>query len=796
MGQITLTGLSTGVDTSAIIKQLMVIESRRLATYKVSKSNFEKQTTALKDLRSKIAAVKSAASELANVRKMQLFSASSSNKDIVSVNASSEANPGSHTIQINQMAAADAWIQETSVFNYKTDYVGGGSFIYTYNGRQRIITAVAGETTLEDLVNLINNDENNPGVTASLLYQSGKYHLMLTGHEMGHDFQISIDSSTREVWKPDSNQPHSTFTSSQLNASLSTKIINLDQFGGTLGTADKIIISGKNHAGSNLPDTEISVTENTTLGHLIDAINRHFDGTATARLENGQIWLTDNTCGSSGLEISLSYSGDAVLHLPSMTVSAEGGRDSESLALLGSASFIQTQNASDAQIKIDGFPFSTANEVQTLSITGGIPAAGTFRLTLNGQTTDPIAYNASAADVQAALLNLSGVEEGDIVCTGSALPAGPIAIAFGGRLAGMDVSQITVSDDGSLDAGVVSIVETVKGSDGWIHRSSNHITDVLAGINLTLNDVTPADNPVKITVTRNTATLTKKIQSFVAAYNDLMDELESKTEYNAETKTMGILSRDVAAAFLKTQASTPFTAIARGFLESADAFVQADGIGITLDGNGRMELDAEKFEKALAANYQAVLELLGAAKKGASSNAAVQVYNTSEKYTAPGIYHVKIEVDESGSIVSAKIKLSTESEYRDAVSWSGGIITFDSSFDGTGNPLWPEHSLQLSVDAVAGTYGTDANPVVVRIKQGIFGNLNDMLTQLTKTNGQLDVSAEALDQRISRMTAKIEKEEARLKRVEQRLTEKYSRLEKILTAMQQQMNAVSAMYNF
>lgn len=795
MGNITLTGLSTGVDTSAIIKQLMAIESRRLATYKVSKSNYEKQTTALKELRSKITALKSAASELADVKTIQLSAASSSNKDIVSAAASSEANPGSHTIQVNRMAAADAWIQETSAFSYKTDYVGGGSFIYTYNGRQRIITAVAGETTLDDLVNLINNDENNPGVTASLLYQAGKYHLMLTGQETGQDYQISIDSSSREVWKPDTNKPYSTFTSGQLNASLSAKITDLDQFDGILGSADKIIISGKNHAGSVLPDTELAVTENTTLGHLIDAVNKHFNGIATARLENGQLWLTDNTCGPSGLEISLSYSGDAVLHLPAMAVSTEGASASESLALLNSSSFIQTQDASDAQIKIDGFPFSTTNEVQTLAIVGGVPAAGTFRLNLNGQTTAPIAYNASAADVQAALLGLSGIEEGDIVCTGSDLPAGPIAIAFGGRLAGMDISQITVSDDGSLDAGVVSIAETVKGSDGWIHRSSNHITDVLAGINLTLNDITPTDNPVKITVTRNTAALTKKIQGFVAAYNDLMDELESKTEYDAETKTMGILSRDVAAAFLKTQSSSPFTAIAKGFLESADDFVQADAIGISLDGDGRMKFDAEKFEKALAANYQSVLELLGAAKKGASGNLAVQVYNTSEKYTAAGIYHVKIEVDENGSIASAKIKLSTESEYRDAVSSSGGIITFNSSFDGRGNPLWPEHSLQLSVETVPGTYGTDANPIVIRIKQGIFGTLNDMLTQLTKTNGQLDVSAEAIDQRISRMSTKIEKEEARLERVEQRLTEKYSRLEKILTSMQQQMNAVSAMYS-
>ena len=43
-----------------------------------------------------------------------------------------------------------------------------------------------------------------------------------------------------------------------------------------------------------------------------------------------------------------------------------------------------------------------ANEVQTISITGS-PTGGTFTLSFAGQTTAPIAYNASAATVVAAL---------------------------------------------------------------------------------------------------------------------------------------------------------------------------------------------------------------------------------------------------------------------------------------------------------------------------------------------------------------------------------------------------------
>ena len=790
MGELRFSGLSSGIDTTALVKQLMTVESRRLAEYQVSKMNYEKQTTALTDLRAKINALKSAASSLSDIDTMQIYTASSSNKDILTPTVSSTANTGSHSVDIDQLATTETWIQNTSSFSYKTDYVGGGSFIYTYNNQQRIITAVENETTLEDFVKLINNDENNPGVTASLLYQGGKYHLMLSGQETGEDYQISIDASSTEIWQADS-----AFTSSDTNTTWSTKIVDLDQFSGTLGVSDKITVSGKNHAGSSLADTDLTITENTTVGHLIDVINEHYDGTAIARLENGQIVLTDTTSGASAMEISLSFSGEATLDLPAMAVSTEGGATSESLASINSAAFIETQNANNSKIKIDGYPSETTNEIQTLSITGGTPTTGTFKLTLKGETTAAIAYNATAAEIQAALEALSGVEAGDVLASGSDLPSGEIAFEFAGNLAGMDITKMTVSDDSGMDAGVISIAETTKGNDSWIHRNSNTIIDVLEGVSLSLSDVTDEGDPVIVTISRNVSTISKKIQAMVSAYNGLIDDLKTKTEYDAETKKMGLLSRDFTATFLKAQAKSPFSGIASGFIESINKFVQATDIGLSIDGHGNLEFDSEAFDDAISENYKSVLELLGAAKSGSSSNSAVQFYGASDKYTTAGIYNVKIEVNASNEIVSAKIKLSTETEYRDAASWDGNIITFDNSFDDNGTPENPEHSLQLKVDLAEGTYGTDANPVIIQVKQGIFGSLEDTLAELLKTDGQMDISAEAIEEKISRMEDKIEKEEDRLERVEDRLTQKYARLEKILTAMQQQMASASSIFS-
>ena len=58
------------------------------------------------------------------------------------------------------------------------------------------------------------------------------------------------------------------------------------------------------------------------------------------------------------------------------------------------------------------------DETQTLRVTNA--TGGTFTLTFNGQTTAPIAYNATAAQIQAALEALSNIAPGDIIVTGNA----------------------------------------------------------------------------------------------------------------------------------------------------------------------------------------------------------------------------------------------------------------------------------------------------------------------------------------------------------------------------------------
>lgn len=103
------------------------------------------------------------------------------------------------------------------------------------------------------------------------------------------------------------------------------------------------------------------------------------------------------------------------------------------------------------------------NEQQTFTITG-TPTGGTFTLTFGGQTTGNIAYNATAAVVQAALEALSSIKAGNVIVTGGALPGAAVVVNFVNDLGKQNVGALTF-DLTSLTGGTpaATVVETTPG---------------------------------------------------------------------------------------------------------------------------------------------------------------------------------------------------------------------------------------------------------------------------------------------------------------------------------------------
>ncbi len=790
MANLGLPGLFTGIDTSTLIAQLMALERRTINIYQERKTLWEERKNALGSLETSLSTLRTTLRALSDADALRAFSTSSSDTGKVTAEASYNTFEGSHTVVINQLANAERWVQ-TDGLEYIEDYVGEGTFIYSYNHKETSITTTA-TTTLEELVGLINNDPNNPGVTASLLHYNNAYHLVLNGNDAGTDYRIFVNASSTEVWEADS-----AFTTGSGDATLSSKITELGQFTANNGLQgdEQIQITGTDHGGGAITQVNLNITENTTVGHLISEINDAFDGIAKATLENGEIILTDNTSGTSNLSITLAYdqgSGDTTLTLPTMSVSTEGGSTTADLANFAPSDFTLSQAAQDSKIKVDGFPStSPVAEVQHLDFDSKANS-GTWTLTYDGQTTAAIAYNATVAEVQAALEALSNISTGDIIVGGDQLTLnnGTMTFTFSDALGDVNMLVIDSSNLNPLDPANWVFTEQTKGQDGYISRSSNTVDDVISGVTLHLHDTTDAGGE-EITLTRDIQSVKTKLTAMVNAYNAAVTYIKERTGYNEETNTAGVLMGDYVVSTIRSEIRMPLIAPTSGFVTDIDSFLMPAHIGFELDRNGVLSFNGNVFDEAIAKDYMGVLALIGADKTGSSDSNDIEFYGAHSNYTTAGDYMVKVEYDAAGDIDRAWIKLATEddSQYREATI-SGNVITGDSTFNENGNALYPESSLQVTVP----TTGAPSSTIyaTVRVKQGFAGAIKDALDRMLKaSSGTIRIDQEHAEDVIKGLNEKIEKEEYRLTLREARLVARFARLEQTLAMLQRQMSLLN-----
>jgi len=353
------------------------------------------------------------------------------------------------------------------------------------------------------------------------------------------------------------------------------------------------------------------------------------------------------------------------------------------------------------------------------------------------------------------------------------LDDGAVTFTFSTTLG--DVSMISV-DGSNLGPGSspVTVEETTKGVPAYISRSSNTVDDVIHGVTLHLHDTTDTSGE-EITLTRDIQMVKELLTSMVDAYNLAVSNIQETTGYDADTETAGILIGDYVVRTIKSEMRSPLLAQTSGFIEDIDTFLMPGQIGLELDRDGLLTLDSNIFDEAIAEDYMGVLALIGADKTGSSNSNTIEFYGTSSTYTTPGAYDVEVVIS-GGAITSAKIKLSSESTWRDAT-YSDNIITGDSTFDDYGDPLYAENGLQLSVDlSQDGTF-----EATVRVKQGFAGALEGALGNMLKaTTGWIQIDQEHVDDQIEELQEKIELEEYRLTKREARLIAQYANLEKTL----------------
>ena len=216
MATITFSGIASGIDFDAMVNALIEAERQnRITPIENQISNWEQKLSAVQEINSKLLSFYSICQSMDTEAEFLIKNATSSDETILTASTTSEAQVGNHSIVVNQLAKVEKEVHTNGEASQDTVVNNSGgdlTFKYQYAGGSIITVTVPDQTTLSGLKDLINNDPNNPGVTASILYDGTNYHLVLTGNDMGANNTIVIDPDSTATL---TNYQNGSFTESQ-----------------------------------------------------------------------------------------------------------------------------------------------------------------------------------------------------------------------------------------------------------------------------------------------------------------------------------------------------------------------------------------------------------------------------------------------------------------------------------------------------------------------------------------------------------------------------------------------------
>jgi len=201
MGTVSFSGAGTGIDWSVIIEAEIAARTRSVITPLAKwKGTWETKLAVFDSLRTNLSNLRASAEAMNTPKELRSYAVQSSDTSALTASVTGSATPGAYRLEVNQLAQAEmelhGGLDDAATVVNNTG--GALYFAYTYAGEHATVQVVSG-STLQELADLINNDPNNPGVTAYVLDDgsggSTSHHLVLRGADTGQTYAIAIDAA-------------------------------------------------------------------------------------------------------------------------------------------------------------------------------------------------------------------------------------------------------------------------------------------------------------------------------------------------------------------------------------------------------------------------------------------------------------------------------------------------------------------------------------------------------------------------------------------------------------------------
>lgn len=248
---------------------------------------------------------------------------------------------------------------------------------------------------------------------------------------------------------------------------------------------------------------------------------------------------------------------------------------------------------------------STAKGANNIAVATGTQPSNTISVAAADTTPAGI-----VASINSANLGVSA----QLVNTGNA--AAPYRIMVTGTMGGSNAFSLTSAKTGGGEVTGVSFGKQLQEAKDAIFNvdgmamtaSKNTVTDAIAGTTLNFVSTTTAGTPASIIFSRDTSSVSSKLDALVTAYNDantmlgvVSDPKSTVPDYGATLVGNSIVStvRNQMRQLITSNSTTP-----------AGGLTALRDIGFTIDQTGVLSIDKTKLDTALQTKFDHVVTLV------------------------------------------------------------------------------------------------------------------------------------------------------------------------------------------
>ncbi len=195
---IVASGIGSGLDIGGIVSQLVAATAEpKNARLNSQEINLGSELSAFGTLKSALSAFQTSVTKLENETAFQVYTASSSNEDVLTATADNTAVAGNYSIEVVQLAQAEKL--RSVDFSASSDVVGTGTLDISLGATSFQLIIDSSNNTLTGIRDAINAALDNPGVRASLISVDSGTQLILSADKVGASNTINVVATDNDA---------------------------------------------------------------------------------------------------------------------------------------------------------------------------------------------------------------------------------------------------------------------------------------------------------------------------------------------------------------------------------------------------------------------------------------------------------------------------------------------------------------------------------------------------------------------------------------------------------------------